>query len=62
MLAAAEKLAAAEAHGNLSAVVNDAVAHVLRLREFGDLLAEFDHELGPVRAEVGAAVEAEWQD
>lgn len=62
VLVAAEKLAESEAQGNLSAVVNDAVAHLVRLREFGELLADFDRELGPVPAEVGAAVEAEWQD
>lgn len=62
VLVAAEKLADSETQGNLSAVVNDAVAHLVRLRDFGDLLADFDREFGPVPAEVGAAVEAEWQD
>lgn len=62
VLRAAEALAGSAAGGNLSAVVNDAVAHHVRLLEFGMLLAEFEKELGPVSAQVRAEVEAEWQD
>jgi hypothetical protein len=62
VLAAAERLAQSESAGNLSALVNDAVAHHVRLRAFGEFLDELDRELGPVPAEVVAAVEREWRD
>ncbi len=59
VLAEAESRVAATG-GNLSAFVNGAVLHELRVARGRELLAEDDERLGPVPESVRAQVAAQW--
>lgn len=59
VLAAAERAAAAEHGGNLSALVNEAVSRQVKLRGLGELLDEMDEKYGPVSEQGIAEAERE---
>ena len=61
VLAAAERLSQ-ERGGNLSALVNEAVEHELKLAEGRKLIAEDIEKYGPIPDEVVAEIDRLWPD
>jgi hypothetical protein len=63
VLAEAEAAARTNGYqGNLSALVNDAVAHDMRLRGLAGALAEWEAEFGPITDEERAQADRELDD
>lgn len=63
VLARAEEAAREEGYeGNVSALVNDAVAHRLRMRALASYIAQREAEAGPITAEERAEVDRELDD
>lgn len=63
VLSRAEEAAREDGYdGNVSAVVNDAVAHRMRMRGLARYLAEWEAEFGPITEEERAAIDRELDD
>lgn len=61
VLAEAERLSA-ERGGNLSAFVNGAVEHQMKVEAGRKLIAEDIEKYGPIPEEVSRRIEAQWPD
>jgi hypothetical protein len=61
VLAEAERLSA-QRGGNLSAFVNEAVEHRVKVEGGRKLIAEDIAKYGPIPEEINARIEAEWPD